>query len=101
LLVTGIYKISERFPEFERYGLSSQIQRSAVSIPSNIAEGSGRRTNKDFSRFIDIAIASTCELETQLYIANNLGYIQDEKLKDIINEIEEIKKMMFVYQSRL
>lgn len=66
-----VYKIAAKFPSSEIYGITSQIKRAAVSIPSNIAEGAGRNTNKDFSRFISIALGSAFELETQFIIAMN------------------------------
>lgn len=71
-LVVDVYKRLESFPKEEIYGLTGQIKRSSVSIPSNIAEGSGRGSNKDFNRFLDIALGSSFELETQLIIANKL-----------------------------
>ncbi|PLX22308.1 MAG: diversity-generating retroelement protein bAvd family protein [Marinilabiliales bacterium] len=71
-LVTSIYKISKNFPSEEKYGLSSQITRAAVSIPSNIAEGSSRFSEKDYFRFLEIALGSAFELETQLMIVEKL-----------------------------
>lgn len=76
-LVTQIYKISEDFPKHEIYGLSSQIRRVAVSIPSNIAEGAGRNGENEFTRFLYIALGSLSEVETQLEISQRLGYIND------------------------
>lgn len=75
--VTEIYKITQDFPKHEQYGLTSQIRRSAISIPSNIAEGCTRKSNKDTVHFLNIALASSSELETQLIISKNLGYIQE------------------------
>ena len=71
-----IYKLTNSFPNSEIYGITAQINRSSVSIPSNIAEGAGRNSNKDFSRFIHIAIGSSFELETQLIIAHEIGFIK-------------------------
>ncbi len=82
--VVLIYKITENFPKHEIYGLSSQLQRAAVSIPSNIAEGCARTSTKETARFLDIAIGSIAEVETQLIIANKLGYIEN------INNLMEI-----------
>jgi four helix bundle protein len=93
-LVIGIYKITEEFPQHEIYGLTSQLRRCAVSIPSNIAEGCGRNTNKDFNHFLTIALGSTCELETQLIIANKLSYFSDKTFKESCDRIYEIQKMI-------
>jgi len=73
-----IYNVTELFPESEKFGLSNQIRRSAISIPSNIAEGSGRNSKIDFNRFISIALGSSYELDTQLEIAFELSYISEE-----------------------
>jgi four helix bundle protein len=91
-LVTKIYKVSENFPKHEVYGLSSQIRRAAVSIPSNIAEGAGRSGEKEFIRFLYIALGSLSEIETQLEIAFRLDYIKD--LEEINNSIYFIRKML-------
>ena len=77
-LAVRVIKTTEKFPTEHRFGLSSQINSSGVSIPSNIAEGSGRRTEKDFSKFLDIAIGSSLELETQLIIAKQAGILEKE-----------------------
>lgn len=84
--VTEIYELTKSFPKEEIYGLTNQIRRSAVSVPSNIAEGSARQTDKEFLQFLYIAIGSLAELETQLIIANNLHYIKiiDSHLDKII-----------------
>ena len=100
-LVLAVYKSTTEFPSTEKFGLSSQIQRAAVSVPSNIAEGCGRNTNKDLSRFIDISIGSICELETQLYLAYDLGYISKGSGTSLVNEISEIRKMMIGFQKTL
>jgi four helix bundle protein len=75
--VTHIYKITENFPKHEIYGLISQMQRAAISIPSNIAEGCDLSSTKETARFLDIAVGSIAEIETQLIIANRLNYIQN------------------------
>ena len=75
VLVTGIYTITKTFPASEIYGLTSQLRRSAVSIPSNIAEGYGRNSTNDYKRFLQIAVGSLYELQTQVEIACNLKYI--------------------------
>lgn len=79
VLVTEIYRLSENFPESEKFGLTSQIRRSAISIPSNIAEGFARKGNKELIQFLYISIGSLSELETQYEIAKNLIYIKEAK----------------------
>ncbi len=89
------YKITNRFPVEGRFGLTQQIRRSVVSIPSNIAEGSGRRSEKEFRYFLSVAYGSACELETQLIIAEKNGYLGEENFKILTKEIFEIQKMTF------
>ena len=90
-LVEKIYTITQSFPQVEIYGLISQIRRAAVSIPSNIAEGAARQTNKEFIQFLYIALGSLSETETLLMIAERLGYIKDET---IMNDIEIIRRQL-------
>ena len=93
-LCVKIYRITKVFPQEERYVLSSQMRKSALSIPSNIAEGYGRKTKADYVRILYIAYGSVCELETQLLLAGDLNYIQRDK-RDILNqEISEIEIML-------
>jgi len=88
-LVELIYKLTNEFPNSERFNLISQMQRCSVSIPSNLAEGASRDSSKEFSRYLQIAIGSSFELETQLIISNRLGYIKESKdLLDIINRLQ-------------
>lgn len=84
-LVKEILKSTEEFPIDRKFGLSSQINRSAVSIPSNIAEGSARNSDKDFSRFLSIALGSAYELETQLLLSESIGLLTKEKTNNIIS----------------
>lgn len=93
-LAVEIYKTSKNFPPDERFGLTAQITRSAVSVPSNIAEGAGRNSNGEFRNFLGIATGSIYELETQSIIANRLGYISNEKINELDFEINEIQRMM-------
>jgi four helix bundle protein len=79
-----VYQLTADFPKSEVYGLSSQMRRSAVSIPFNIAEGQGRDSTKEFLHFLAIAFGSICELETQLLIANRFKYISDDDLRSIL-----------------
>jgi len=90
-----VYILSSRFPSEEKYGLISQIRRSAISIPSNIAEGAGRNTNGEFKNFLGIANGSTNELCTQLIISERLKLIPEENIKPIIDDLMEIQKMNF------
>ena len=89
-----IYKTTSKFPKQERFGLTSQLQRSPSSIAFNIAEGAGRGSKKEFSHFLDIALGSTCEAETQLIIAEKLGYISMDDLIKNTESLEEIQKML-------
>jgi four helix bundle protein len=91
--VTKIYKMTERFPKTEMYGLTSQLRRAAVSIPSNIAEGSARNTDKELIHFLHISRASAAEIETQLLISENLNYIEASK-ENIKTDLIEILKML-------
>ena len=93
-LTVDVYKHSEKFPKTEVYGLTSQIRRAAVSIPSNVAEGAARQTRKEFINYLHIAQGSLSELDTQLVIANRLEYISGGIYKDIENKIETISKMI-------
>lgn len=94
-----IYQLLNEFPQIEKYNLSSQIRRSAVSIASNIAEGAGRKTDKDFNRFLGIALGSSFELHTQLIISYRLKLIKDFKRLD--NALDEIEKMIWGFQKKL
>ncbi len=96
-----IYKVTSSYPESEKFGLVNQLRRASVSIPSNIAEGSARKTNKDFSRFLNISIGSCYEIETQLLISNDLGYISNERLKSLLEKLSQIIKMMSKFNSKL
>lgn len=90
-LVLKIYKITEAFPKTELYGLASQIRKSAVSIPSNIAEGYGRRSSREYRQFLAIAYGSRCELETQYLLAIDLGFASpDSEIEGLIDEVGKI-----------
>jgi four helix bundle protein len=93
-LVTEIYRKSQRFPAQEQYGLTSQIRRAAVSIPSNIAEGFGRQSTGDYIRFLNIAVGSLFEVQTQIEIALNLSFIQESEFTIIFESTREIDRMM-------
>jgi four helix bundle protein len=93
-LVVTVYGLTKQFPKEEVYSLTNQIRRAAVSIPSNIAEGRGKRSTRDFIRFINIAYGSAAELETQLLISERLGYVTSEQLQPIFEEINRVNRML-------
>ena len=93
-LVTLIYEKTKSFPKDESFSLTSQIKRSAISIPSNISEGAARESNKEFLRFLFIAQGSISELDTQLLIASNLNFISKEDYIHIDEKLTEIRKML-------
>lgn len=100
-MANDIYKITRNFPEEERYGLTSQMRRCAVSIASNIAEGHMRNTDKDFKQFLAIARGSCAELETQSLIAYNLQYMNEDYNRSVMLTIEEVAKMLSSLYSKL
>ncbi len=93
-LVTEIYTSTTAFPKEELYGLTNQIRRSSISIPSNIAEGHSRRSTNDYLQFLKIARGSCAELETQLIISKNLHYLNPEEFQILIKKTSEISKML-------
>ena len=97
----SIFKVTRNFPGDERYGLISQMTRAAVSIPSNIAEGCGRKSNKELHQFLNISLGSAFELETQCIIAKEFGYIDAKQLEDITQLLTDIQKMIYGLQKSL
>ena len=98
-LVKSVYKVLDTFPESERFALCNQIKRAVVSIPSNIAEGMGRVSDKDQAHFLNIAYGSVMETYAQLDIAHDLWYINDEIFNKLESDIEEVSKMISVMAS--
>ena len=92
--VTLLYKNTRHFPVEELYGLTSQMRRSAVSIPSNIAEGFGRKSTNEFKRFLQISMGSLFELQTQLEISKNLGYLTEKQFDTLFKDLREIEIML-------
>ena len=100
-LVVDIYQVVKNFPREELYALSDQIKRSAVSVPSNIAEGQSRQHTGEFRQFLYIALGSLAELDTQVNIAQRLGFMDSEKNKLLTKDITELRKMIFSLISKL
>ena len=96
-LVTVVYKVSQTFPKEEMYGITSQIRRSSVSVPSNIAEGYGRNSKQDFIRFLRISMGSLFELQTQLRIAYNLHFIAIEDFNILFENTGEVERMLSAF----
>ena len=93
-LATEVYRLTEGFPGRERFGITSQIRRAAISLPSNIAEGYGRNSTADYLRFLKMAMGSAYELETQLLLSRELGYSTDPLAQTALNSLKEIMKML-------
>ena len=100
-LCVEVYEAVANMPNDERYGLSSQIKRSAVSIPSNIAEGAGRDSSPQFNQFLNIAFGSSYELQTQLIISERLNFISKEVNEPILSKLDEIQKMIYVFKENV
>lgn len=99
-LSKNVLDLTDTFPTYEKYGLKSQMDRCAISIPSNIAEGSSR-TNKSFSHFLDVSLGLSFELQTQILLANHRKYLSDEKCEIFEIKIEEFQKATMVFQNTL
>ncbi len=100
-LVKIVYQLSSQLPDEEKFGLVSQINRAVVSIPANIAEGSGRKTNNDFCRFLDIANGSSFEVETLLILCVDLSYLTEKDLIQAQELNQEIQKMLYSLKQKL
>lgn len=100
-LTVDVYNATASFPSDERFGLTSQSRRAAVSIPSNIAEGAGRNSMKEFNNFLGIANGSCYELQTHLIVASKLGILDVDLLKPLLEQIDELQKMTYGFQQML
>jgi four helix bundle protein len=100
-LVLEIYQLTEGFPQQELYGVTSQLRRAAVSVPSNIAEGSKRKQPQDYARFLNIAESSLCETEYFIILSRDLGYLDEETALKIFQEIDEIARMLNALRERV
>ena len=100
-LVEDIYKLTVSFPSEEKFGLVSQMTRAAVSIPSNIAEGAGRNSDKDFAHFISIAIGSLYELNTQIVLSERLGYINQTQSQELQKKLDNLQRKSVSFKSKL
>lgn len=99
--VLGVYGVTCQFPDNERYGLTSQLRRASASVPSNLAEGCGRNTEKDLAHFCDIAMGSACEAEYQLILAHDLHYIDDHQYQSLEDQLIEVKRMLFGFTAAI
>ena len=100
-LVSESYKLTSSFPKFETYGLMSQMNRCAVSIPSNISEGTSKSSDKHFVTYLEHSLGSAFEWETQLNVAYNESYLSEEKFKELEDKIKQIQKMISSFKSGL
>jgi four helix bundle protein len=100
-LVEVVYRLTERFPSVEQWGLVSQMRRAAISVPSNIAEGYGRQATGEYRHHISIARGSLLELETQILLSQRLKYLQPEDANSVLKEIDEISRMLATLVAKL
>jgi four helix bundle protein len=100
-LALAVYRGTTDFPKGEQFGLISQMRRAAVSVPSNIAEGKERQSDKDFARFVAMALGSLAELETQLLLSGDLGYLAGPGLQTLLEQADEVGKMLRGLQKTL
>jgi four helix bundle protein len=100
-LVLSIYRYSGTFPKEERYGLTSQLRRAAVSVPTNLAEGAKRQSQADFARFINIAEGSLAESEYLVRLAHDLGYLSEDVAAPLVREADELSRMLYALRARV
>lgn len=99
-IAIDVYFLTKNFPSDEKFGLMAQLRRAAISIPSNIAEGSGRNNDSEFNHFLGIATGSAYELETQLIIAQEVSLIENEKAENTLEKVNELKKMLYGFKQK-
>jgi four helix bundle protein len=99
--VKSVYELTASFPNEEKFGLVSQMMRAAVSVPSNIAEGSARNSRKEFVNFLHIAQGSIAELETQILVSQDLGFVDKDRSSSLLEELDQISKMIIGLQKSL
>ena len=100
-LTSDIYRLLSRLPDYEKFGMLPQMRRAAISIRSNIAEGAGRNSHKEFKHFLSISLGSCYELETQFKVAINLGLLDNQSAKIMIDNLIELQKMIFALQKSI
>jgi four helix bundle protein len=100
-LAKMIYTVTANFPTGEKYGLISQLNRAAVSVPSNIAEGAGRESNREFLHFLNIALGSSFEVETQVLLAHSFGFIADDNFPALAEQIDKTQRMINSFRSSI
>ena len=100
-IAVELYDITKSFPKEEVYGITSQMRRAAVSIPSNIAEGAGRKGDAEFKNFLNISNGSSFELDTQLLLSARLGFTTEQTIEHLLKEIDELQKMNYALMNRI
>ncbi|MCW2463314.1 four helix bundle protein [Elizabethkingia anophelis] len=101
LLAKQVYIVSQMIAESEKFGIISQMKRAFISIPSNIAEGAGRNSNKEFNHFLAIALGSAFELQTQLILAKELDLLSEESVLGLLEDVSEVQKMIYSFKNNL
>lgn len=99
-LARKVYEVTQSFPEDERYGLVAQLRRASVSVPSNIAEGHARNRSKEFARFLQVARGSLAEVDTQIILAQDLGFVEEQVQKGLYHRIDELQRMLYTLIER-
>lgn len=101
MIVKSVYSLTANFPKEEKYGLTSQMCRAAVSVPSNIAEGCSRGSDADFTRFLEIALGSLFEIETQILVVKDLNYSKSNDIEDILSKVHEEERMLTSFINKM